>query len=687
MLDKVIDNNNLMKEWNWEKNTIYNPEKLSLGSKKRVWWKCEKGHEWEHSINDRNRGDNCPFCSNKKVLKGYNDLITTDPEIVKEWNYNKNNNLLPSDFVRGSAKKVWWKCKKGHEWQAIIYTRTKQKSSCPYCCNQKILSGYNDLATKNPELAKEWNYAKNNSLLPSHIAPNTNKKVWWKCEKGHEWQAGISERNRGDNCPYCSGHKVLEGYNDLATQNPELAKEWNYKKNNNLKPQNVTNNSGKKVWWKCEKGHEWQAQIASRNLGNGCPKCANENQTSYPEKIIFYYISKVYKNTIENYKPDWLKPMELDIFIPDRNIAIEYDGRKWHKNSQNDNKKNELCKKHNVKLYRLREDGCAIINDLSMNYILKNIKADGSQVIDGLEWLSKQLGINIDVDISRDYTEINNLINFHKKKKSLITPKLIEEWNYEKNGNLNPSNVTNNSGKKVWWKCEKGHEWQAGINDRQRGDSCPYCSGHKVLEGFNDIFSTHPFLINEWDFKKNQDNPRKLSKGSAKKVWWICEKGHSYQQTINSKTQGCGCSVCNGKTILKGYNDLATKNPELVKEWNYERNINVNPDNVAPSSNKKVWWKCEKGHEWYSSIATRNAGNNCPYCSNHTVLTGYNDLATKNPELAKEWNYVKNINLEPTQFLPTAKIIVWWKCLKCGEEYEKSIFNRVRSPKCPKCRK
>ena len=102
---------------------------------------------------------------------------------------------------------------------------------------------------------------------------NSGKKVWWKCEKGHEWQARISHRNKGIGCPYCSGKKVLQGYNDLATINPELAKEWNCEKNGNLKPEDFTANSGKKVWWKCEKGHEWKATIANRNRGRGCPIC------------------------------------------------------------------------------------------------------------------------------------------------------------------------------------------------------------------------------------------------------------------------------------------------------------------------------------------------------------------------------------------------------------------------------
>ena len=622
-----------------------------------------------------------------KIVKGVNDLATTDPNIAKEWNYNKNMDITPFEVVRGSAKRVWWICDKGHEWQTVIYARTKGQTKCPYCCNQKILSGYNDLQTNNPKLVREWDYDKNGNLKPSEVSPNTRKKVWWKCNKGHEWKASISDRQRGDGCPYCSGHTVLPGYNDLNTNNPNLAKEWNYNKNGSLTPEKVTNNSGKKVWWICDKGHEWQATIASRNYGNGCPKCANENQTSFPEKIVFYYISNVYKDAIENYKPEWLKPMELDIYIPSIKTAIEYDGRQWHKDSRKDNVKNDLCVKQGIKLYRLREKGCSIINNNSINFTLENIKVDGSQVVEGIKWLSKQIGFNTDVNISRDFNEINEIINYYKKEKCLINSHLIHQWNYNKNGSLTPEKVTNNSGKKVWWICDKGHEWQAGINDRQRGDGCPYCSGHKVLKGFNDLFTTNPELKKQWDYNRNKNvDPTSLSKGSSKKVWWICNNGHSYQQIINSKSKGIGCPICDGKLIQSGCNDLKTKNPKLAIEWNYEKNKELTPDMVAPNSNKKVWWICDKGHEWQAVISSRNNNSNCPICGNKKLLKGYNDVATTNHQILLDWDYIKNDEIDPANCLATDKTMCWWKCHLCGFEYKKSIYNKVRSPRCPNCK-
>ena len=130
----------------------------------------------------------------------------------------------------------------------------------------------------NAQLMAEWNWEKNTNISPLQLTFSSGKKVWWKCSKGHEWQARIADRNSGCGCPYCAGRKVLKGYNDLQTVNPTLASEWNYEKNNEITPSNITSNSGKKVWWKCGKGHEWQAVIANRNRGAGCPVCAREKR-------------------------------------------------------------------------------------------------------------------------------------------------------------------------------------------------------------------------------------------------------------------------------------------------------------------------------------------------------------------------------------------------------------------------
>ncbi|MBP1546344.1 MAG: hypothetical protein J6A37_07080 [Oscillospiraceae bacterium] len=680
----VIDNAELMAEWDWDKNNELklDPKKLTLGSGQKVWWKCRKGHEWQASIINRNKiGSNCPYCSGKKVLKGFNDLQTVNPTLAAEWNYEKNGGLTPMDITPGSKKKVWWKCSEGHEWQADISSRNLG-NRCPYCSGRFAVKGENDLQTVNPNLAKEWNYDKNNGLSPIDVLPNSGKKVWWKCNKGHEWQTSIAHRNKGRGCPYCAGQKVIKGENDLQTVNPTLANEWNYEKNNGLTPEEVMPNSGKKVWWKCRKGHEWQAKIYHRNTVSDCPVCHSERNTSFPEYALVFYLEKYGLKTIHSYKE---KGYELDVYIPSKKAAIEYDGYFWHKNkTQEDLEKNRKCEKDRIKLYRIRE-GLPPLNDSSIDYMIQKNHKDLPQIFE--EILNVIIGKNIDVDLKRDSIAIENLREYTEKVNSFLfsNPEIANEWNYEKNGNLKPEYFAANSGKKVWWKCSKGHEWQATMNSRNHGHRCPYCSGLCAVKGENDLNTVNPSLAKEWNYERNNGlTPMDVLPNSDKKVWWKCQNGHEWQATIGNRNKGCGCPYCTSRKVLKGYNDLQTINPCLANEWNYEKNNGLTPVNVTPGSNKKAWWRCSNGHEWQASIADRNSGRGCPYCTGKKVLKGYNDLQTVNPTLAKEWNYEKNSGLTPLDITPGSNKKVWWKCSQ-GHEWQATIYNRNRGNRCPYC--
>ena len=150
---------------------------------------------------------------------------------------------------------------------------------------------------------------------------------------------------------------------------------------------------------------------------------------------------------------------------------------------------------------------------------------------------------------------------------------LLDEWDAERNLPLTPQTVTYGSHKSAWWRCENGHEWKAAIYTRSDGARCPYCTGRKVMVGFNDLATQSPELARQWDYKKNVPLvPADISAGSHRSVWWRCEKGHSWRASIHSRASGCGCPVCAGRQILVGENDLATVDPELAQEWDTMRN-------------------------------------------------------------------------------------------------------------------
>lgn len=268
----------LLQEWHPVKNGDLTPRDIAGKSSKNVWWICSKGHEWNCSVWSRSvRGSGCPFCSNHRILTGFNDMATTHPQLAAQWHPTKNGELTPENVMAKSHFKVWWLCGRGHEWQATVYSRANG-AGCPVCANRRIIPGYNDFATTHPELAKQWHPSKNEGLTPEQISFGYDKKVWWICEHGHAWQASpISRVKEAAGCPVCSNHIAQAGVNDLATTHPYIAAQWHPTKNGNLRPWDVVGGSSRVVWWQCRLGHQWRARIADRTHGtNNCPYCANQ---------------------------------------------------------------------------------------------------------------------------------------------------------------------------------------------------------------------------------------------------------------------------------------------------------------------------------------------------------------------------------------------------------------------------
>ena len=275
------DHPELFSEWDSEANKHISLEKTGQTSRVKVWWICREGHKWNAEINSRiNGGRSCPYCAGKKALKGYNDLATVNPDVLKIWDYEKNVDVSPEEVTEYSHTKIWWKCEKGHSWQIPLYVVTMSNtasSGCPYCYGRKVAKGENDLLFLNPDVAKEWCYELN-KLKPDEVTASSHQMIWWKCELGHTWKAPVYIRTGKDKtkCPYCANFKAWEGFNDLTTVNPRVASEWCDELNGDLKPTQVTKGSHKKVWWKCSAGHVWEAFVYARakENGTGCPVCA-----------------------------------------------------------------------------------------------------------------------------------------------------------------------------------------------------------------------------------------------------------------------------------------------------------------------------------------------------------------------------------------------------------------------------
>lgn len=337
----------------WSGKNKFGPDQITSGSGEKVWWVCIKGHEYEMLVSSMVKGYGCPVCANKKILKGFNDLKTTHPDITKEW--SGKNDFCPDEIIAGSHKKAWWVCPKGHEYYMKILARANLGRNCHYCSNDKVLQGFNDLATTHPDIAKQW--SNKNILKPTEVTFGSDKKAWWVCSKGHESFVTIKTKiNCEIICGYCSNYKVLKGFNDLFTTHKELTKQWSEK--NDISFYDVTYGSKQKVWWKCHLGHEWEATVNSRTGGRDCPKCSLGKRVSKPEQAVADFVKSL-DFDIEQSNRTRLGGLELDIYIPSIDTGIEFNGTYWHSTPEakaRDAKKKKLCDELGIRLIVIKEE-------------------------------------------------------------------------------------------------------------------------------------------------------------------------------------------------------------------------------------------------------------------------------------------------------------------------------------------
>jgi hypothetical protein len=477
----------LAAEWHPTLNADVTPEKVSAGSHTKVWWlgKCE--HSWEAQVAPRVRGNGCPICAGKVVISGFNDLRTTNQNLADEWHPTLNHDLTPYKVSAGSGKKVWWLGKCGHEWEQTLNDR-KNGSGCPICQGREVLAGYNDLATTHPELAAEWHPTLNGSLTPENFSKGTHTKIWWLDSLGHEWEAVVHSRTKGNGCPFCSGRSVLVGFNDLETKSSELADQWHPSKNEPLKAKDVVASTNNKFWWLGKCGHEWQASCNRRLAGTNCPYCSSNNS----------------------------KPLAgfNDLATTHPELASE-----WHPTKNGDLTAKKVVAGSNRKVWWLGK--CS--HEWQVGIAGRALKLSNCPYCSSSN--------------SKPLAGFNDLATTH--------PELASEWHPTKNGASKSIAITAGSGKKIWWVGKCGHEWQSTVAHRVNGRACPFCSGKHLLVGFNDLQTRHPTLAEEWHATKNGNlTPSLIHGGQPKQYWWVGKCGHEWRQLLTARVSGAGCPSC-----------------------------------------------------------------------------------------------------------------------------------------------
>jgi len=641
----------------------WDPANVATNSHKKMDWLCPSGHIYSASVSSRTgKKSGCPYCSNQKTLPGFNDIATTHPEIAKEafgWD--------PTIYVAGSLRILEWKCSLGHVYSMKPTARTAQKQSCPFCGKQRLLKGFNDLATTHPDIAREadgWN--------PSEIISGGSQKVAWRCAQGHRYIKTISSRKSGTGCAVCANKKILVGFNDFATTHPDIAKEahgWD--------PKELTYGSNKKVSWKCSEGHLWITSPKSRSVENlNCTVCSRRRLSSGERiRTVISLVNDLATLHPEigkmayGWDPSTVKPGDKSV-------------RKW------------ICNEGHVSeaqiVTKVRKQTCPFCsgrkavsgeNDLLTTHSSLAREADGwdpSQYSKGsqkkLPWVCNKghkwtaiVNSRAIRDAGCPFCSGRNVLPGETDIQTLYPELALQAVGWD------PSKTHAGSTKKLKWRCELGHEWLAtGAHRTRHQTGCPYCGNDIALPGFNDLATTHPAISRQafdWD-------PTTVVSGSHKVRKWKCDLGHVYSTPIYQRAlNGGDCLYCSGHKTLPGFNDLATTNPELISQadgWD--------PTHFVQNSHRIVDWKCELGHKWTARIFSRASnGLGCPVCSGFKILKGFNDLATIHPQLAAQ-----AIGWDPTTVTRGAQLKKKWRC-PVGHEWVAYVHSRSQGVGCPSC--
>ena len=350
----------------WSPKNTFRAQDVSHGSNKKVWWVCSEGHEWEAQVYKRVRGQGCSVCAGRTVLPGVNDLATTHPVLAAQW--SGKNELGADQVTSGSHKKAWWRCAEGHEWEAVIYSRTAGRG-CPVCSGNMTLAGVNDLATIKPDLVSQWSVL--NDKKAFEVSAWSHKKVWWVGECGHKWEAEIASRTAGRGCPVCVGRVALAGFNDLATLHPWLGDFWG---EGNPPMGSLTAGSGERLQLVCEKGHMWNPYVYSVvKAVPECPECRGVG-FSYIERQIVGRLGERFevKPQYEIRYNGGKKRMVVDGYFEyeGRSVVFEYDGEYWHRDIiAKDTYKTSVLLEQGYTVIRIRERALPLVPISHENFI------------------------------------------------------------------------------------------------------------------------------------------------------------------------------------------------------------------------------------------------------------------------------------------------------------------------------
>lgn len=622
-------------QWDYERNGDLTPNKVSYGSNLIVWWKCSVcGHSYQKRIANRTapsrrsaESNKCPICLGRVIIPGFNSLKALHPELLDEWDFEKNAEIDPDTLPPSYRKNVWWKCPNGHSYASRPGNRVYNTGgNCPYCSSQKLCRE-TSLGVVNPELAKEWHPTKNGGLTPFDVFASTNKYIWWLCPIcGYEWKAKGSNRNVGKRgCPHCA------------------------KGRSSSVPEQLLYRTVKKYFPDAINRHhidndEIDVFIPSLDIGIEYDGQRYHNEVKLPKDI-----AKTERLTSRGIKLYRFRESNCpDMFAPNCHIIkVEYTPE---------------YRDLGVRLYEL------------LTQLLPNVS----------------IGVDFDNEINEVRAELDCLpyeksFSASEERKRADGIEAVALWDHEANAPLTPEMVTPFSDKIINWICPKNskHKWRSPVKSISNGWGCARCAKRHQYSTEEWIEQARKVHGDKYDYS--------LAKYSVchTKVKIICSKHGIFEQTPTEHLAGKNCPYCTHQKFHP-LESLAVLRPDIASEWDYERNKDsgVTPETIGLDTRKKFWWLCNNGcnHSYQATIHFRVSRNSrCAVCHGKQVSPD-TSLAAVNPTLAAEWS--EENDKKPTEVTAKSDYEALWKCPNPNHPpYRQKVEVRSRGTGCVYCQR
>lgn len=709
----------LLQEWHPNLNEDLDPLRLKPASNIKAWWKCRQcGHEWQATLGSRtSAGTGCEPCSYKvrgdkrRTPKPGSSVADLFPDLITEWDWAGNGDLDPKKLKPGSDLKVWWVCSRGHRWQAHIYHRASSKPTGCFRCVHTPEPG-ESFADLNPDIAREWHPTKNENVRPGSVKPSSKYQAWWKCAaRGHEWQAYVCNRSgpTASSCPKCSmwgtsASQIRIAYELLAAGIPivldhaaipvtgrrpvaadmvipdykliiEYDGSYHHARSDSLERDRKQSRCLEEAGWTVLRIRPESIQPIDKfsiEIANGAS------------------IKKISTTTLQKIK---------ELGYPVKRLAGY---------------------KKDPELWAAAESDAAVLNLKSRSLLQEfpDIAAEWHPTLNGLRspddvnpgskepawWKCNKCGHEWRVRPGKRTTEgsgcpecavAERAAQMRKAKpgNSLaeVYPRLLKIFHPDKNGDLDLHQINNGTTLAIWWLCpDCGSEWKTR---QPRNAGCRPCATKRralamtTPQPGESLADLYPAVAAQWHPTKNCDLlPSHIKETHTAAVWWLCpDCGRSWEVSPRNRIGGgAGCRRCASQTAArkrkmpKPGESLAEKFPELIAEWDFDKNTEFEPTGVLPGSAHPVWWTCGKcGNEWKARIWTRTKkGFGCKRCASEQLSVKRKipkpgkSLADVRPELLRLWHPTSNTDITPSDMTPSSHTRVWWKCPDCENEWQ-----------------